>query len=260
MPEPGNPQALNRFAYVYGNPVNYADPTGHIGDPDRDYGNGKYNYYHLSSHPRYRANWSTEGGRWKWATDYSYREDLWLNDHGLQEAGKASVLGAYYVVRDTLDAYGLRQYIGMPTERWGALPLAGPFAAMYVGPDGTILIFGGLMLPGAGGWTASDVIFVGSGYSEPDQGDPKYQSLLNHEYCHVLQVRKDGPKVFYTLYSGDLVRTALINAQVETSGIGGIGGKTIWEVSHYEREVARPIEGIYDLHPELPGIWAFPRP
>ncbi len=29
VPEPGNPQALNRFAYVYGNPVNYADPSGH---------------------------------------------------------------------------------------------------------------------------------------------------------------------------------------------------------------------------------------
>ena len=29
MPEPGNPQALNRYAYVTNNPVRYTDPSGH---------------------------------------------------------------------------------------------------------------------------------------------------------------------------------------------------------------------------------------
>lgn len=28
VPEPGNPQSLNRYAYVYNNPVRYADPSG----------------------------------------------------------------------------------------------------------------------------------------------------------------------------------------------------------------------------------------
>ncbi len=30
MPEPGNPQALNRYAYVYNNPLRYTDPSGHV--------------------------------------------------------------------------------------------------------------------------------------------------------------------------------------------------------------------------------------
>ncbi|MFB0534605.1 MAG: RHS repeat domain-containing protein [Anaerolineae bacterium] len=29
VPEPGNPQALNRYSYVLGNPLRYADPSGH---------------------------------------------------------------------------------------------------------------------------------------------------------------------------------------------------------------------------------------
>ncbi len=29
MPEPGNPQALNRYAYVLNNTLRYTDPSGH---------------------------------------------------------------------------------------------------------------------------------------------------------------------------------------------------------------------------------------
>jgi len=34
VPEPGNPQALNRYAYTYNNPMRYIDPTGHFTDEE----------------------------------------------------------------------------------------------------------------------------------------------------------------------------------------------------------------------------------
>jgi hypothetical protein len=30
VPDPANPQSLNRFMYVLGNPLRYTDPTGHF--------------------------------------------------------------------------------------------------------------------------------------------------------------------------------------------------------------------------------------
>jgi RHS repeat-associated protein len=38
VPEPGNPQALNRYAYVLGNPLRYVDPSGHCPTPPAKYG------------------------------------------------------------------------------------------------------------------------------------------------------------------------------------------------------------------------------
>ncbi|MFP4345125.1 MAG: RHS repeat-associated core domain-containing protein, partial [Anaerolineales bacterium] len=33
VPDPANPQSLNRYAYVYNNPLKYTDPSGHAPDP-----------------------------------------------------------------------------------------------------------------------------------------------------------------------------------------------------------------------------------
>ena len=37
MPQPGNPQSLNRYTYSRNSPVTYSDPTGHAADQDTGY-------------------------------------------------------------------------------------------------------------------------------------------------------------------------------------------------------------------------------
>ncbi len=49
VPSSGNPQSLNRYSYVYNNPVKYTDPTGHMvgcgaGDDTCGYSDPPVNY------------------------------------------------------------------------------------------------------------------------------------------------------------------------------------------------------------------------
>jgi RHS repeat-associated protein/uncharacterized repeat protein (TIGR01451 family) len=64
VPEPGNPQTLNRFSYVNNNPIKYTDPTGHEAEPG-----------------------SNEGGDcddWCWQNKwYNAHGYYWNNDTGL---------------------------------------------------------------------------------------------------------------------------------------------------------------------------------
>ncbi len=60
VPEPGNPQALNRYAYVLNNPLRYTDPTGHAECSAGD-----------------TACWQSE---WQW-------KNRWYNAHGWFDNG-----------------------------------------------------------------------------------------------------------------------------------------------------------------------------
>jgi len=55
VPEPGNPQSLNRYSYVYNNPLRYIDPSGHWANPGAGW-NWRPSRPLLPKIPRYKSN------------------------------------------------------------------------------------------------------------------------------------------------------------------------------------------------------------
>ena len=57
MPDPGNPQALNRYAYVYNNPLRYSDPSGHWAETVWDIANIVWDIGEIRKDPGNLWNW-----------------------------------------------------------------------------------------------------------------------------------------------------------------------------------------------------------
>jgi len=57
VPEPGNPQALNRYAYVYNNPLRYTDPSGHWLETAWDILNIAWDIQEIRQDPGNLWNW-----------------------------------------------------------------------------------------------------------------------------------------------------------------------------------------------------------
>ncbi len=57
VPEPGNPQALNRYAYVTNNPLRYTDPSGHWLETAWDIANIAWDIYEVYRDPGNPWNW-----------------------------------------------------------------------------------------------------------------------------------------------------------------------------------------------------------
>jgi len=57
VPNPGNPQALNRYAYVYSNPLRYTDSSGHWVETVWDIINIGWDIYEVYRDPRNAWNW-----------------------------------------------------------------------------------------------------------------------------------------------------------------------------------------------------------
>jgi hypothetical protein len=85
----------------------------------------------------------------------------------------------------------------------------------------------------------------------------EYWATLNHEYCHTLQIRSEGPLRFYMTYALQLQYVSGTN----TAAWLGLAERTdIWEVSPYEFDVAVAIGAMYRAYPGLPNIWEYPIP
>jgi len=113
-------------------------------------------------------------------------------------------------------------------------------AAAHRGPDGTHIVLNGLPIPGNAATTYGNVVHIGT---DPGEGEPR-RALLNHEYVHVLQVRRDGA-LFLVRYLWASWRAVRHHQHRYWANA--------YEVQAYavERHLA--------AHPFLPDVWDLPR-
>ena len=80
VPEPGNPQSYNRYAYTYNNPANYVDPTGHLTEEE------VLEYFGFSSREEMiKAGWGEFLVNWLWNPDVTWG-DVFTYNNGEGEA------------------------------------------------------------------------------------------------------------------------------------------------------------------------------
>ncbi len=79
VPDPSNPQSLNRYSYTINNPLKYTDPTGHEYDPWLPGGGGGSGYFggNVSPDWQYNAYIKSEYGSWaeyyaRWSESLRY--------------------------------------------------------------------------------------------------------------------------------------------------------------------------------------------
>lgn len=61
VPQPGNPQSLNRYSYGSNNPVKYIDPSGHQGCEPNDQGCWESRWYQSHGYEQTNGNWVQTG-------------------------------------------------------------------------------------------------------------------------------------------------------------------------------------------------------
>jgi hypothetical protein len=185
VPNPGNPQALNRYSYVYNNPLRYTDSTGH--DPE-DWDLAwveRYKAAHGGAGP-IEQDWQDyllslqypgtgPNGAWTEADWLVYYQvTSWLGADLLSQIGQTGSFGAAF--------YTSLGILGVNLANWNLQP----------GPDGTWIAVSEMVPPGVPAWTWGNVIIL-----RPDVAKDRYYRL--HEYVHVLQYRFKGSAAKVTL-------------------------------------------------------------
>lgn len=114
-----------------------------------------------------------------------------------------------------------------------------PAARAEQGPDGMRLVLAGLPIPGNAGTTYGNTVHLWPAPEDPERA----RVLLNHEYVHVLQARRDGA-VFIVRY---------------LAGAWGARrrGKHYYWGNPYEVQ-AYDVERLLAAHPWLPDVWELP--
>ncbi len=233
VPAPANPQSLNRYSYVYNNPLGYVDPSGHVPkhwdptwvanfkeahddrDPtDRDWADYQFSLQHPGTGPN---------GTWT--------EQNWV---------------AYTNVRQELGD-DLLERIGQPTPipNWKPAYRTG-YDEKYrtPGPDSTDIYIGNSpIIPPERDNVKVNAITIGNAIFMRPRNEPaskradEIRFTVIHEYVHVLQYRHFGGLSYMFYYWQE--------------------GLSAWDTNKFERQAIR-VEQIYRENPWLPAPWHFP--
>ena len=101
VPEPGNPQALNRYSYVLNNPLRYTDPTGMFSEDEIEqflrgqYGDLWQDYWNA---------WMSDDVFWDMLLAAQYGDVLWAPTSGL-DAGIFGHSGATFALHGEHELY-----------------------------------------------------------------------------------------------------------------------------------------------------------
>ncbi len=97
VPEPGNPQSLNRYTYVRNNPLGYVDPTGHFSEEE-------LLRYGVFYGPRQMAACQADErgcAGWYWALraaeEGDWLEAWWGFWHGFKRGGMVKARGQFWI-------------------------------------------------------------------------------------------------------------------------------------------------------------------
>jgi len=244
VPQPGNPQSLNRYSYGYNNPVKYSDPTGHspIDDgvtqpqglpPDGSWDNQwaeAYRAAHGGQDPTW-GDWKDRLFSLEWAG--SGAGGAWTAQDWQDYGTVSELLGP---LASQAGASGRSQAVDFYSEI-GAGLAAGIIAPrdssthFAQGPDGTAIVRSdGVPQQSGGAWTWGNVIIL--------KHDSKLtKSLLVHEYVHALQYRAHGWR-----FMPEYMKEGVAN----------------WGANRYEQQAIR-VQNVYVANPNLPPPWVFPR-
>jgi RHS repeat-associated protein len=248
VPDPTNPQALNRYAYALNNPLRLNDPSGHDPlDPSQmdPAWAARFAHAHQGDQP----------------TLQDWEDDQFSVSHagsGPNGAWTAFDWQSYHYVRaalgpDLMGEIGRPQDIGpvggAMADTVGGVNVKG--VPWVDGPDGSRIYLGGGVPPGAAAWTFGNNIIIGKDtIARLNAGQISvgwYRSLIIHEYVHVLQYRRLGAAGFLTEYVASGVGDVIGSGHRASFG----NGNNVLEAPAYAVQYA------YWHDPGLVAPWSF---
>ena len=259
VPAPGNPQSLNRYSYVYNNPLGLVDPTGYVPQDqyqawvkrfeaahqdrevtERDWLDYQFSLEHPGTGPN--GTWTKQN----WVAYSRVRQELGDLIEHVGTSNDSNEPLRHYIHHEP-DLSRFRE----PQEKQVTHPTVPVRNESFIGtqevggPDGTTIVVGHhpIIPPGNNAITLGDTFYV-----KPDENFDVVRARVIHEYVHVLQWRKYGVNFVHNYYVPPHLRQGAPQPLKDWLGLGAVD---------LEQQAQR-IQRIYRQNPWLPAPWLFP--